>query len=109
MKTLLNILHFGIIGAGIGFIFTTLSLVIMKAENASVKELICWTVTSFLIGIITRIMYTERLKLLLATLIHFVLTFGVVTVTCTLCGYGESIIEVIKNMLPAFLIIYVIV
>ena len=109
MKKLINVLHFGIIGAGIGSIITTLSLLIMKAENASVKELIAWAVASFIIGIITTVMYTDRLNLLTATAIHFALTFATVAASCAVCGYGNSILETIKNMLPTFLIIYIIV
>ena len=109
MKTLMNILHFGIMGAGIGSIITTVSMLVMGAKEVSVKELAAWAVTSFLIGIITLIMYTDKLKLLAATAIHFVLTFATVAVSCTVCGYGSSIIETLKNMLPTFLIIYVIV
>lgn len=109
MKTLLNLLHFGIVGAGIGSIITTLSLLVMGADKASVKELIAWVITSFLIGVITMIMYNEKISLIIATVIHFALSFMTVAVSCAVCGYGNGIIEVLQNMLPTFLIIYIVV
>ena len=46
MKTFFHFLHFGLIGAGIGSIVTTLSLLLTGATGASMTELIVWLVTS---------------------------------------------------------------
>ncbi len=108
MKTLFHFIHFGLIGAGIGSIVTTLSLLLTGATGASMTELIVWLVTSFLIGIYTTVMYVDRLPLPGATAIHFALTFVTVVVSCVLCGYGGGLLNVVKNMLPQFLIIYVV-
>ena len=51
MKTFFHFLNFGLIGAGIGSIVTTLSLLLTGATGASMTELTAWLVTSFLIGI----------------------------------------------------------
>lgn len=109
MKTLNHILHFGFMGAGIGSLITTLMLFFMGAGGASIKELGVWLVTSFLIGIYTTLMYEDRLKLLVATAIHFVLTFVTVVLSGVICDYGNGLLAIIKNMLPTFLIIYVVV
>ncbi len=109
MKTLLKILHFGIIGAGIGSFMTILSFASMGVKNASLKELITWAAASFLIGVITLIMYNDKIKLLVATAIHLALTFITVATSCIICGYGSSALDIIKNMLPSFIIIYIIV
>lgn len=109
MKTLYHILHFGFMGAGIGFLFTTLLLLFMGADGASMKELGVWLATSFLIGIYTTIMYEDRLKLLAATAIHFVLTFATVVLSGVICDYGNGLLAIFRNMLPTFLIIYVVV
>lgn len=56
MKTFFHFLNFGLIGAGIGSIVTTLSLLLTGATGASMTELTAWLVTSFLIGIYTTVM-----------------------------------------------------
>ncbi len=109
MKTVLHILHFGLMGAGIGSIITTLSLLIMGADGASLPEIAVWMGTSFLIGIYTTLMYHEKLPLLAATAIHFALTFLTVLASCLLLGYGDGLGLTLTNMLPTFLIIYVVV
>lgn len=109
MKTLNHFLHFGFLGAGIGSLITTLTLLFMGAGSASVKELGVWLVASFLIGIYTTIMYEDRLKLLTATAIHFVLTFVTVVLSGVICDYGNGLLAIFKNMFPTFLIIYVVV
>lgn len=109
MKTLNHFLHFGFLGAGIGSLITTLMLLFMGAGSASIKELAVWLVTSFLIGIYTTIMYEDRLKLLTATAIHFVLTFITVVLSGVICDYGNGLLAIFRNMFPTFLIIYVVV
>lgn len=108
MKTLFHYIHFGLMGAGIGSIVTTLSLLLTGATGASMTELVAWLITSFLIGIYTSAMYDDRLPLLGATAIHFVLTFVTVVGSCVLCGYDDGFLSIVKNMLPQFLIIYVV-
>lgn len=109
MKTLNHFLHFGFLGAGIGSLITTLMLLFMGAGSASIKELAVWLVTSFLIGIYTTIMYEDRLRLLTATAIHFVLTFVTVVLSGVICDYGNGLLAIFRNMFPTFLIIYVVV
>lgn len=109
MKKLLNVIHFGIMGTGIGFFMTTMSVFFMSGEGCTVKEMLIWAVASFLCGVITMIMFTEKLNLAISTLIHFVCVFGVVLMANIACGYSNGIIDVLKNILPAFLIIYIVV
>lgn len=109
MRTLFHFLHFGLIGAGIGSVITTLSLLAMGADGASLPEIALWMITSFLIGIYTTLMYHEKLSLLAATAIHFVLTFGTVLGSCLLLSYGDGLGLTLRNMLPTFLVIYVVV
>lgn len=107
MKKLLNILHFGIIGTGVGFFMTALSICFVGAEGCTVKEMLIWAAASFLCGVITIIMFTDKLKLPVATLIHLVCVFCTVLGANAACGYGNGITDILKNMLPAFLIIYI--
>ncbi len=108
MKTFFHFLHFGLTGAGIGSVVTTLFLLLAGSTGASMTELVAWLITSFLIGIYTTVMYADRLPLPGATAIHFALTFVTVAVSCYFCGYGDGPLNLVKTMLPQFLIIYVV-
>lgn len=109
MKKLLNVIHFGIIGTGIGFFMTAMSVFFMGGEGCTVKEMLIWATASFLCGVVTTIMFTDKFKLAVSTLIHFVCVFGVVLGANIACGYSNGIAELLKSILPAFLIIYIVV
>ena len=109
MKKLQSVFLFGIVGTGIGAIVTTLSLFLNKVYEPSLKEIAVWLLASFIIGVISKIMFTEKLPLLALTGIHLVLTFLTVLATNLILDYVASPLEVIKYMLPGFLIIYAVV
>ncbi|MBO4338379.1 MAG: DUF3021 domain-containing protein [Clostridia bacterium] len=109
MKKLQSVFLFGIVGAGIGAFVTVLSLYVNKVYTPSLKEIAVWLVSSFIIGVISKIMFTEKLPLLALTAIHLVLTFATVLATNLILGYVSSPLEVVKNVLPGFLIIYAVV
>ncbi len=109
MKTLLNILHFGIIGAGIGSVFTTISMFALGNQTASIKEFAFWILASMIMGIVTRIIFTEKIKLLMSTILHFLICFAVVMITNFACGYIDSISTVFKSIVPLFIAIYILV
>ena len=109
MKSLLNILHFGIIGAGIGSVITTISMFALGNQTASIKEFAFWILASMIMGIATRIMYTDKLKLPVATVLHFIICFAVVVITNFACGYIDSVLTVFKSIVPMFVAIYIIV
>ncbi|MCR4563861.1 MAG: DUF3021 domain-containing protein [Clostridiales bacterium] len=109
MKKLQSVFLFGIVGAGIGAFVTVLSLYVNKVYTPSLKEIAVWLVSSFIIGVISKIMFTEKLPLLVLTAIHLVLTFATVLATNLILGYVASPLEVVKNVLPGFLIIYAVV
>lgn len=109
MKKIFDIFHFGIIGTGIGAIITTVCLYFMAGEICKTKEFAVWITASAFIGMLTMLMYFDKLNLITATSIHFVFSFGIVFSAALICGYGGSIIEIIKNILPLFLIIYFVI
>ena len=109
MKSLLNILHFGIIGAGIGSVITTVSMFALGNQTASIKEFAFWILASMIMGIATRIMFTDKIKLPVATVLHFIICFAVVVITNFACGYIDSVSTVFKSIVPMFVAIYIIV
>ena len=109
MKTLINILHFGIIGAGIGSVITTISMSALGNQTASIKEFAFWTLASMIMGIATKIMFTDKIKLPVATILHFIICFSIVVITNIACGYIDSISTVFKLIVPMFIVIYILV
>lgn len=109
MKTLLNILHFGIVGAGIGSVITTFSMFALGNQTANIKEFAFWIIASMIMGIATKIMYTDKIKLPVATILHFFICFAAVVITNFACGYIDSISMVFKLIVPMFIAIYIIV
>ena len=109
MKKLQSVFLFGFVGTGIGAFVTALSFYVNKVNNPSLKEVTVWLIASFIIGVITKIMFTEKLPLPVLTAIHLALTFITVLATNIILDYVASPITVIKNVLPGFIIIYVIV
>lgn len=51
MKKLLNILHFSIIGAGIGSVFTTISMFALGERMARIKEFAFWILASMIMAL----------------------------------------------------------
>ena len=109
MKTLINILHFGIIGAGIGSVITTISMSALGNQTASIKEFAFWTLASMIMVIATKIMFTDKIKLPAATILHFIICFSIVVITNIACGYIDSISTVFKLIVPMFIAIYILV
>lgn len=109
MKTLQNILNFGITGAGIGAVITTVSMLILGVKNCSVAEFAAWIIASVMIGVATMIMFSDKLKMPVATFIHFVLCFAIVTATAYICGYVDNYMTFLRIIGPMFILIYAIV
>lgn len=109
MKTLLNVLHFGIIGAGIGSIITTISMVALGNQTTSIKEFALWILASIVMGIATMIMFADKIKLPIATILHFFVCLIAVVITTFACGYIDSVLTIFKLIIPMFIAIYIIV
>ncbi len=109
MKTLLNILHFGIIGAGIGSVITTISMFALGNQTANIKEFALWILASMIMGIATKIMFTDKIKLPVATILHFLFCFSIVVTTNIACGYINNVSMVFKLIVPMFIAIYILV
>ncbi len=109
MKTLRNILNFGIAGAGIGAVITTISMMLLGVKNCTVAEFAAWIVASIMIGIATMIMFSDKLKMPAATLLHFAVCLAIVTVTVCICGYINHFLTFLRMIVPMFLLIYAIV
>ena len=80
----------------------------LYVDNASMEPLQLGILAALTPPDVEVVMYDDRLPLPGATAIHFALTFVTVVGSCFLCGYGDGLLSIVKNMLPQFLIIYVV-
>lgn len=109
MKKILDLAHFAIIGTGIGAIITTICAFVLSGSTFKTKDLAIWLIASAIMGMLTMLIYSDKIHLAVATLIHSVCTFGIVLGSSAVCGYGESIGEIIKNILPIFFAVYIVI
>lgn len=106
MKKTLEILKFALTGAGIGSIITTICIYIIAGDVCRTKDFAVWITVSALIGIVSKIMFSDRISLLVATAIHCLASFSLVLTASYICGYADSLIHLINITFPIFLIIY---
>ena len=110
MKRITSLLCFGFVGTGIGaMVMTVLVLCINGMTQIDTMELLYWLAASFLLGVVTMILYSDKLHFLLLTAIHFVLSFGIVFGAVYSCGYADSVKATLRAMEPEFIIIYAVI
>lgn len=109
MKKLFDILEFALVGVGIGSIITTICISIMAGPLCRTKDFAVWIIVSAIIGIVTKLMYSDKINLLISTIIHLFVSFVSVLSASYICGYGNTLMELVKNILPVFLIIYFVI
>ena len=102
-------MHFSIIGAGIGSVITTISMFALGNQEASIKEFAFWILASMIMGIATKIMFTDKIKLPVTTILHFLICFAVVVITNFACGYIDNFSTVFKMIVPMFIAIYILI
>lgn len=109
MKKLFNILEFALVGAGIGSIITTICISIMAGPLCRTKDFAVWIAVSSIIGVTTKLMYSDKMNLIISTIVHLCVSFISVISASYICGYGNTLVELIINILPVFLIIYFVI
>ena len=99
-----------IIGMGFGFPITLLCMVLIGGYNAVVQEFLVWMVASALYGVLSTAMNSKKfdIPLLVSIGLH---ALGAIVITmgaALLCGYINSIAEVLTILIAA-LVIYTVV
>lgn len=94
-------------GAGIGFPITVLSMILIGGFTQAARELMIWLVASILFGVTSGLFFQKlNLKLLIATALHYVCCLVIASGSCWLCGYADSIPELLGALVPMFTLIY---
>jgi hypothetical protein len=94
-------------GTGIGFPVTVLCMTLVGGFNQATRELMIWLLASTLFGLTSGLFYQKlNLNLLAATALHAVCCLGIASTAGWLCGYADSFLELVKAILPVFVLIY---
>ena len=99
-----------IIGMGFGFPITMLCMILVGGYNPVMKEFLVWMVASALYGVLSTVMDREKMDLPLPVSIglHALGCIAITMGAALLCGYVNTIADVLPILIPA-IIIYVVV
>lgn len=106
-----SLFDYALIGMGFGFPITLLCMLLIGGFNGVVAEFLTWMVASALFGIISGVLNSEKceLKLPVAMALHCLLCLAVATAAGAIIGYGDNFLELLRGILPVFVIVYVLV
>lgn len=97
-------------GTGIGFPVTAVCMLLIGGFNQATKELLVWAAASALFGLASGLCFQKlNLKLLTASVLHFVFCLVIGSMAGWLCGYADSFLELLAGMVPVFVLVYAIV
>jgi hypothetical protein len=99
-----------IIGMGFGFPITLLCMLLIGGYNPVMREFLVWMAASALYGVLSTVMDSEKMDLPLPASIGLH-ALGCIVITmgaALLCGYIQSVADVLPIMIPAILI-YIVV
>ncbi len=96
-------------GIGIGMPITVLCMTLIGGWNDAVKEVLVWLVASALFGVLSLIFNSNRMNLIVSTVIHCVGCLAVTCTACTLNGYSDNFFEMLLAILPVFVIVYAVI
>ena len=100
-----------IVGVGIGSPVTLVCMGLIGGFQPIMKELLVWIVASALYGVISVLIFNNKkdLALPLAMLLHCIGCLIITVAAVVICGYVESILSFALNVLPIFVVVYVVI
>ena len=104
-----NIVLALISGIGIGMPITILCMTLIGGFGPVVKEFLVWLVASALFGVLSLIFNSNKMNLILSTVIHCVGCLGITCAACTINGYSNNFFEMLLAILPVFVVVYVVI
>ena len=94
-------------GLGIGFIITTVSLLVFVGVNELTKQLFAWLVASAIYGLTSVIFESKNLNLLSCTIIHFFICLSITMINIFLF-YRAYLVIVLVEFVVIYSLIYVV-
>lgn len=105
---ILRLFGVAIFGVGVGIPVTVICKSVMGGYNDTLKEIIIWIFASALLSLISSVLFIGKFNFLISTIIHCVGCFTVGMTACALCGYIDSVYTVFAEILPVFVIVYLV-
>ena len=99
-----------IIGMGFGFPITLLCMILIGGYNVVMREFLVWMAASALYGVLSTVMDSKKLDMPLPVSIGLH-ALGCIIITmgaALLCGYIQSVADVLPILIPAILIYLVV-
>ena len=99
-----------IIGMGFGFPITLLCMILIGGYNVVMREFLVWMAASALYGVLSTVMDSKKLDMPLPVSIGLH-ALGCIVITmgaALLCGYVQSVADVLPILIPAILIYLVV-
>ena len=99
-----------IIGMGFGFPITLLCMLLIGGYNVVMREFLVWMAASALYGVLSTVMDSKKLDMPLPVSIGLH-ALGCIVITmgaALLCGYVQSVADVLPILIPAILIYLVV-
>ena len=99
-----------IIGMGFGFPITLLCMLLIGGYNVVMREFLVWMAASALYGVLSTVMDNKKLDMPLPVSIGLH-ALGCIVITmgaALLCGYIQSVADVLPILIPAILIYLVV-
>lgn len=99
-----------IIGMGFGFPITLLCMILIGGYNVVMREFLVWMAASALYGVLSTVMDSKKLDMPLPVSISLH-ALGCIVITmgaALLCGYIQSVADVLPILIPAILIYLVV-
>jgi hypothetical protein len=99
-----------IIGMGFGFPITLLCMILIGGYNVVMREFLVWMAASALYGVLSTVMDSKKLDMPLPVSIGLH-ALGCIVITmgaALLCGYIQSVADVLPILIPAILIYLVV-
>ena len=99
-----------IIGTGFGFPITLLCMLLIGGYNVVMREFLVWMAASALYGVLSTVMDSKKLDMPLPVSIGLH-ALGCIVITmgaALLCGYIQSVADVLPILIPAILIYLVV-
>lgn len=96
-------------GLLVGMLVQLILLWSMQDTYGSALEITIWMGASVIYGVASGLFDWERLSLLGATALHFLLSYAVTVTACLVLGYGKTLGACALGCLPLFVILYALI
>ena len=94
-------------GLAIGFLVTTVCLLLNEGANETMRQVAVWMVASMLYGAVSLVF--EAIPLPAATALHLALCSLVTIAASYILGYADSLLSLLVYVFPTFLAIYAVI